>query len=334
MAFGNPPVGVGRSAADLSLALFVSEGKRGVGTICEDARMMDDTRTDAWSGDRVERWLRQAVGLTRQLAPVSEVLLAAARLGPGESVLDVGCGTGPTTYAAARAVGPTGRVCGLDVSGVMLATAAAAMSHPAGATAPIDWVEADAVTWEPEVARHDAVISRFGVMFFSDPPAAFAHLAQATRDGGRMAVAVWQRRDNSALFSVSLYAALDVLRSHGIRSTAEGVDLDDFVATDDEGPFSLHDPVAVNSLLARAGWSDIAIEHHSLALPFAGGAPPAAAARAALDFGPTRLVLSGMDDDVVRSAESAISKAFADHIDDEGHVVLSGAINLVTGARR
>ncbi len=320
---------------DSSSAPFVLEAAHG-GTICDDARVMDEARSKTWSGDQVERWLRQAAGLERQLAPVSEHLLAAARLSPGESVLDVGCGTGPTTYAAAQAVGPTGRVCGLDVSGEMLVAAAgAAMSHPgAGAPAPIDWVEADAVTWEPEVARYDAVISRFGVMFFSDPPAAFSHLAQATRDGGRLALAVWQRRDNSALFSVSLHAALDVLRSRGIRSSEAGVDLDNFVATDDEGPFSLHDPVAVRSLLDRAGWSDIAIKHHVLALPFAGGAPPAAAAKAALDFGPTRLLMSGVDDDVVRAAEGAISEAFADHINDEGYVMLSGAINLVTATRR
>ncbi len=69
-----------------------------------------------------------------------------------------------------------------------------------------------------------------------------------------------------------------------------------------------------------------------LALPFAGGAPPAA--EAALDFGPTRLVLSGMDDDVVRAAEAAIGEAFADHLDDDGRVTLSGAVILVTATRR
>lgn len=303
--------------------------------IGEDAGVTDEARSEEWSGDRVERWLRRAAGLERQLAPVSEVLFAAARLSPGESVLDVGCGTGHTTYAAAQAVGPTGRVCGLDVSGEMLVAAAAATAHPGDdAAAPINWVEADVVTWEPEGPQHDVVISRFGVMFFSDPPAAFANLVRATRVDGRLAFAAWQRRDESPLFSVPLHATLGVLRSQGIRSTAAGVDLDDFVATDGDGPFSLHDPVVTAGLLDRAGWSDIAIEHHVLALPFAGGAPPAVAAGAALDFGPTRLVLSGMDDDVVRAAEGTIGEAFADHIDDDGRVTLSGAVNLVTATRR
>ena len=297
--------------------------------------MKDETGTDEWSGDRVERWIRQAAALEQQLEPVSEALFAVTRLSPGESVLDVGCGTGPTTYAAARAVGPTGRLCGLDVSGQMLAAAEAGTAHPDdGAAAPIVWVEADAVTWEPEGPQYDAVISRFGVMFFSDPPAAFANLAHATHAGGRLAFAAWQRRDESALFSVPLHATLDVLRSKGIDSTANGVDLDEFVAIDGDGPFSLCDPIATSTMLERAGWSDIVIAPRSLLLPFAGGALPAAAAEAALDFGPTRLVLSGLGDDVVGAAQASISEAFADHVDRDGRVMLSGAINLVTASRR
>ena len=297
--------------------------------------MTGETGTDEWSGDRVERWLRQSAGLELQLEPVSEALFDAARLRPGESVLDVGCGTGPTTHAAARAVGPSGQVCGLDVSGQMLAAAAASTAHPDdGGAAPMVWLEADAATWKPEGPQYDAVISRFGVMFFSDPAAAFANLARATLTGGRLAFAAWQRRDESALFSVPLHAALDALRSRGLSSTAGGVDFDEFVAADGDGPFSLHDPVATASLLDRAGWRDVVIAPHSLALPFASGALPKAAAEAALDFGPTRLVLSGMDDDIVRAAEGAISEAFSDHTDGDGRVMLSGSVNLVTATRR
>lgn len=289
---------------------------------------------EEWSGDRVQRWLRQSAALHRQLAPVGEALLAAARLAPGESVLDVGCGDGPVTYAAASAVGPSGRVCGLDLSADMIAAAAATPRPGPERLAPVEWVRADAATWEPPEGRYDAVISRFGVMFFSDPLAAFANLATAARPTGRLAVAVWQRRDNSELFSVPLHATLAVLRARGISSTTAGVDFDDFVATDGEGPFSLHDPEAVDALLSGAGWKDVTTDGHVLALTFAGGAAPPAAAEAALDFGPTRLALSGMDHDVVRAAQLAIAEAFADHTDQDGHVVLSGAFSIVTATRR
>ena len=90
---------------------------------------MDQPGAEEWTGDRVERWLRQSAGLERQLAAVWDVLRAAAGLVPGQSVLDVGCGTGPTTYAAALDVGSAGHVCGLDVSADMLA-AASSRPHP------------------------------------------------------------------------------------------------------------------------------------------------------------------------------------------------------------
>ena len=287
--------------------------------------MADDA--DVWDGDRVERWLRQAEGLERQLAPVSEVLLDAARLAPGESVLDVGCGTGPTTVAAAALVGPTGRVRGLDVSSAMLAAAAGSAAGAPGA--PIEWIEADAVTWAPPTTDVEVVLSRFGVMFFSDPARAFANLAAATVAGGRLSVAVWRRRDESPLFAVPLHAAIGALRSGGGDDAA----LDALLAADGGGPFSLHDEGALTDLLGAAGWADVTVTAHTLDLRFAGGLPPAAAAEAALDFGPTRLAVADAGEDERVRARAAIAESFADHLDDDGTVVLAGAINVVTAVR-
>lgn len=278
---------------------------------------------DMWAGDRVARWLRQAEGLERQLAPVSEVLFAGAALAPGERVLDVGCGTGPTTREAAGLVGPTGAVTGLDVSAAMLDAAASAPA--ADAAAPIEWVVADAVTWSPPEAAYDAVISRFGVMFFSDPPAAFAHLAEATRPGGRLALAVWVRRDESDLFGVPLHATLEVRRRHGLADP-DGI-------PQDGGPFSLGDVAAATALLEGAGWADVTATAHPLSLPFGGGLAPEPAAEAAADFGPTRIAFEDLADDVRAEARAAIADAFRSHVDGHGHVVLGGRINLLTGSR-
>lgn len=284
-----------------------------------------------WTPDRVARWLRQAAGLERQLAPVSEVLFAAARLEPGESVLDVGCGTGPTTLAAAESVGPTGRVVGMDISGEMLA--AAASNVPAG-VAPIEWVEADAVLWDPTDAAFDVVLSRFGVMFFSDPLAAFSNLARAARPGGRLVIAVWPSRDESEVFALPLQATVGVLRERAITVLPNGIDLDDFLAVDDEGPYSLSDTARLTTLLHDAGWSEVRIDRHDLDLLFGGGLSAADAATAALDFGPTRMALTGADDDVTAAAVGAIREAFADHVDADGLVVLSAGVHIVTATRR
>ena len=98
------------------------------------------------TGGRASGWRLAALseGLERQLEPASDVLFATARLAAGERVLDVGCGTGPTTRRAAAAVGPDGVVTGLDVSPEMLAHAAKV--PVASGSAPIEWVASDATT--------------------------------------------------------------------------------------------------------------------------------------------------------------------------------------------
>lgn len=281
--------------------------------------MAEPDDANHWNEERVARWLRQAEGIERQLQPVSDALFATAALQPGEAVLDVGCGTGPTTRQAAVAVGPTGRVSGLDISGDMLA-AAASVAVPGGA-APLDWIEADPVAWTPPGPDYDVVLSRFGVMFFSDPAAAFAALAAAARPGGRLAIATWATRDESDLFAVPL------------RATLAELGRDDPGMAEDEGPFSLHDPTAVADLLAGAGWSDARTAVHRLALPFGGGVDPATAATIALDFGPTRVVTADLDETDRSRVVAAIAEVFADHVDGDGLVLLDGAV-LITTAQR
>ena len=126
------------------------QGSR-VDTVRPMAEHAPEPAGDEWEGERVARWIRQSEGLERQLEPVSDVLFAAARLQPGERVLDVGCGTGPTTRRAAAAVGPDGAVTGLDVAAPMLAHAAS-LPVPPG-SAPIEWVETDATDLTPAGAR-------------------------------------------------------------------------------------------------------------------------------------------------------------------------------------
>ncbi|MGI5131778.1 class I SAM-dependent methyltransferase [Pseudonocardia sp. CA-107938] len=274
-----------------------------------------------WTGERAARWLREAAGLERQLAPVSDVLFAAADLQPGERVLDVGCGTGPTTRQAAAAVGPTGRVTGIDISPELLA-AAAANPIPGAST---DWVTADVTTWTPPAAAYDVVLSRFGVMFFADPAAAFAHLAEATRPGGRLTMAVWGPRPASPLFEVPLQAVLGVLAARGV-SEPDGL-------APDGGPFSLSDPAATARLLEDAGWRDVRHAEHVLPMLYGGGLDAAAAAEAATGFGPARIAVEPLDTDARAAAVAAMTTRFTEHLDGEGHVVLDGFVRVVTARR-
>ena len=281
-------------------------------------RSMAGHSTDIWDEERVSRWLRQAEGIERQLRPVSEVLFAAASLQRGDAVLDVGCGTGPTTREAATLVGPEGSVTGLDVSGEMLAAAAGVPTGERAAT--ISWLEADPVQWSPPAATYDVVLSRFGVMFFSDPAAAFTHLAAATRDGGRLAMATWAPRPESDLFEVPYTAALTALcRPDELPP--------------DAGPFSLGAPDDIRTLLEPAGWHDVDPVVHHLTFRYGGGVDARTAATASLELGPTRIVTHDLDDDRRSAVLDAITDALQQHVDDAGHVSLRGTVIVTTAVR-
>ena len=284
----------------------------------------DPPTDDAWGdGDRAARWLRQSEGLERQLAPVSDLLFDAAALRPGERVLDVGCGTGPTTRQAAELVGPTGAVTGLDIAAELLD--AAASVPPDDGAAAIRWEHADAVEWTPPADAFDVVISRFGVMFFTDPATAFGHLATATADGGRLAMAVWARRDLSPLFEVPLQAVLEVRRSRGLADPES--------LPRDGGPFSLGDIDATRVLLDAAGWTAFEARVHDVDLLMGGGLDPVAAAATSTDFGPTRVALDGLGPELQAEAIDAVAHRYGDHLDDAGRVVLAGRVIVVTARR-
>jgi SAM-dependent methyltransferase len=275
-----------------------------------------------WDAERVARWVAQAEALDRQLAPVSALLFEGAALRPGERVLDVGCGTGPTTRQAASIVGAGGWVAGLDVSAEMLAAGAAAPAP--GASAPIEWIEADASTWEPAIEAVDVVISRFGVMFFEDPVAAFTRLRDACRPGGRLCTMTWDRRDRTELFQVPMAATLAVLEARGLPVADLPVD---------GGAFSLGGADAVAGVLVPAGWSDVEVEHHAVRLRAGGGAGPAEAAEALVGIGPSRVLTDGLDDEVRAEVVAAVAVALEHHVDASGEVVLGGSVVRTRASR-
>ena len=159
-------------------------------------------------------------------------LVRAARLEPGMRVLDVACGTGVLTLAAARAVAPGGSAVGLDVN--------AAMLDVARRKAPeIDWREAPAEALPFGPAEFDAAISQFGLMFFADARAALREMWRVLRPGGRLVVAVWD-----SLAHAPGYSAVTSLLSQLF-----GEEVADLL----RAPYVLGDPSALESLLRGSG---------------------------------------------------------------------------------
>ena len=291
---------------------FIACAEEVVALVADVADRLRPAPADEWSGARAARWVSMADDLDLQLAPVSEALFAAAALQPGEVVVDVGCGTGSTTRRAAELVGPTGSVVGVDVAPEMIEAAASRSSSA-------EWVCADASTWQPADLQADVLLSRYGLMFFADPPAAFANLARMTAPGGRLCTAVWAHRPKSPFFQLPLDVALSVV--------------DAAVPSADAGPFSLGDPATVRTLLTGAGWRDVEWTPAPVRLLVGGGLDPDAAAGMSMDFGPTNAVTGDLDPERREAVRAAIADAYRDHLDEHGQVVLDGLVGIVTARR-
>jgi ubiquinone/menaquinone biosynthesis C-methylase UbiE len=143
-----------------------------------------------WEANEGEHCATNADRYTRMLAGYADIVADAAAFALGERVLDVGCGCGDLSLTAGRAVGAPGAVTGVDLSPAMLAVAAtraddAGLGH-------VESVASDAAAYSPDPAGFDVVVSRFGVMFFDDPIAAFTHLHALMAPGGRLAFVSWQ----------------------------------------------------------------------------------------------------------------------------------------------
>ena len=151
-------------------------------------------------------WVVNEAPLDELMAGVLDRLVEVAAPRPGEAVLDVGCGTGASTLALAAAVAPGGRVVGADISGQMLARAGERVAA-AGASG-VELVVADAQTHRFAPGGFDLAVSRFGLMFFADPVAAFGNLRRALRPGGRLAFAAWGPVDANPWFVIPRAAAV------------------------------------------------------------------------------------------------------------------------------
>ncbi len=138
-----------------------------------------------------------------QLAEAQAALLALASLAVGEQVLDIACGTGLVSFEAARAVGPTGRVLGVDLSERMIVAAERRASGMNSSNC--SFLRMDAERLAVADASFDVVLCALGLMYMPDPGQALREMSRVLRPGGRLCLAVWGERAKcgwSALFPI------------------------------------------------------------------------------------------------------------------------------------
>ncbi len=254
-------------------------------------------QVEYWQSASGLKWVRHQEALDATMAEVAETLLKTAAPAPNEHVLDIGCGCGATTLMLGKAVGPEGLVTGLDISPPLLARAEERRSEAKATNITFQEGDAQVTDWGNE--RVDLITSRFGVMFFDDPVAAFSNLAKALKPGGRIAFVSWAALDKNPWFSVPREAAV--------------ARLDKPTPADPRapGPLAFSEIDYVTGILRDAGLANIEAQEQEIPLVIPGTAQDAATLAGSI--GPAARIMkefSGTEDDLAAIVE-AVRVAYA-----------------------
>jgi SAM-dependent methyltransferase len=278
--------------------------------------MTNEAQISHWAGEGGEQWVADRERYDRMLAPYGRRVIAALDPRADARVLDVGCGNGALTRAVAATV-PSGTVTGVDISTPMLACA-----RRRAAEAGLDnvtFLEADAQVHAFEPGSFDAVVSRFGVMFFDDPAAAFANIGAAVRPGGQLVFVCWRELLANEWMTVPVSAALQHVPMPALPTDGA------------PGPFAFADPDKVRAVVAAGGFDDVALEEVDEQGRL--GASVDDVLEFLRNSEMARTLFDDVDDDTAAKAWAAVADALASHETPDG-IVLGGAAWLVTARRR
>ncbi|APO70826.1 SAM-dependent methyltransferase protein (plasmid) [Rhizobium gallicum] len=270
-----------------------------------------------WNGQSGERWVAYQARLDAMMTVFGQAAIDAAAPAASERVLDVGCGAGASSLDLAARVGVGGHVLGVDISEPLIGRARTLAPQDTPALFQV----ADASSAELPQGAFDILFSRFGVMFFDDPTAAFVHMRHALRPGGRVAFVCWRGMAENDWVRLPMGAIMGI-----VPPTAPP-------HPEAPGPFSFGDQKRVERILTAAGFTDIAIAPFDASIPFGeGGTRDAAiddAVEMTLEVGPLARALADQPDDIRARASAAVRAAFAG-LPGERSVMIDGAAWIVT----
>lgn len=264
-----------------------------------------------WRGGAVHAWVEEQDLIDRMFGPIEALLVEAVAPGQALRALDVGCGTGATTLALARRLGPGARCTGVDISAPMVA---AARRRAAGAGLAVDFVCADAQRHAFAPGSIDLVVSRFGVMFFDDPVAAFANLRRAASPGAGLRFVAWRGPGENPFMTAAERAARPLLPQLPER------------VPDEAGQFGFAREERMRAILGQAGWEGLAFAPVDIACDFPEAELPGWLGR----MGPVGRALEGADDALRQEVIARVRPAF-DRFVGAGMVRFTAACWLATG---
>ena len=261
-----------------------------------------------------QRWL-EVLEADEAMPRIGRPLLEAAKLTPGDHVLDVGSGYGEPGLTAARMVDPGGHVTLQDLSGEMLATARARAETADLDDVEIEIVECDTDELAPPAGRFDAVLARSVLMYLTDPETTLARLRAGLRPGGRLAASTWAGPEQ-----VGFAAPVAAIRRM--------LDLPP-PSADRPGLFAFADPQRLHEATTGAGFTDVELDTATVVFTFTS---PAEATRFLRDCAPpvTALVESEPQDLRRRVWRQVTEEAWNPYLDADGRVRLTNLAHVVT----
>ncbi|TMR95779.1 class I SAM-dependent methyltransferase [Nonomuraea basaltis] len=283
-------------------------------TPSDSRRIVNAEQAEAWNGDQGRHWVAYRDRYDAMLDRFTHRLLSAAAVGAGERVLDVGCGNGQTTCAAGQAAEGVSAL-GVDLSAPMLEQARSRAEEEDLRNVRFD--QGDAQVYPFPVAGFDVAISRFGVMFFNDPTAAFSNIMQALSPGGRLAFLCWQeplRNEWIIQLGTALSAHVPLPRLDEAGS----------------GPFSLADADHTRQLLEASGFTQVRVDPAEE--PMRLGAAPDDVTGFVREIDLVHTLLAQADPATVAKALDAVRDALIPHQTPDG-IFLKGAAWLITARR-
>ena len=270
-----------------------------------------------WNTIAGPRWVAAPGFRERRNRESTELLLARLGIAGGESVLEIGCGTGALTVPLAALVGERGRVVAVDISEPMLKVARQRVGERG--LQNVTLLLGDAQVFEFEPAAFDLATSRMGVMFFADPAAAFRNIDGALKPGGRLVFACWGPLAENRHWLISYDIALRHLGPPAPQPAHE------------PSPLAFADPDYIRGVLAAAGFAEITVER---AHPTIIGGSPEEEARQALMMGPTARLIEGKKptEATRQTIAREIEAAFAGEA-SSGPILLPATVFLVAARR-
>ena len=270
-----------------------------------------------WNSEESRHWVDHQDRYDRMLAPFADCVLTGAAIGTDERVLDVGCGTGTTTLRAAAAAN-AGEALGVDIAKPIIEQARRRATDGGVANAHFEVADAQTAALDPE--SRDVVISRFGIMFFDDPTAAFTNLASALRDDGRLAFVCWQALAQNQWMLVPGMAVAEILPLPAPPEPGA------------PGPFAFGDPDYVRTVLRDAGFRAVELDPLVGSMLVGGGGSVDDTVAWLRGTSMARTLFRDADADTVARAVQAVRAALAAHEGPDG--IRLGAAAWLVRARR